>query len=110
MSNPSGQRPSGQRPSGTWDVVVSTPFGDQDLSIDIVVDGTDVSGVSRHSSGTFPFEGGTLTGDTVTFDVSLTAPVTADLKITMTFDGDTVTGKAKAGLMPGFTIRGSRAG
>ncbi len=95
--------------SGTWDVVVATPFGDQDLSIDIVVDGTAVSGVSRHSSGTFPFEGGTLAGDTVTFDVTLTSPVTADLKITMTFDGDTVTGTAKTGLMPGFRITGRRA-
>ena len=109
MSNPAGQNPAAQSPSGRWNVVVATPFGDQDLSIDLVVDGTDVSGVSRHSSGTFPFEGGTLTGDTVTFDVSLTAPVTADLTITMTFDGDTVTGTAKAGLMPGFTITGQRA-
>jgi hypothetical protein len=104
MSNPAGRNPQ-----GTWNVVVSTPFGDQDLSIDIVVDGQNVSGVARHSSGAFPFQGGALTGDTVTFDVSLTAPVTADLKITMTFDGDTVTGTAKAGLMPGFPIAGHRA-
>ncbi len=95
--------------AGTWDVVVATPFGDQDLSVDLVVDGTEVSGVSRHAAGTFPFRGGTLADDTVTFDVTLTSPVTADLTITMTFDGDTVTGKAKSGLMPGFRITGRRA-
>jgi hypothetical protein len=100
--------------AGTWNVVVATPFGDQDLSIDLVVDGagpgsTAVSGVARHAAGTFPFEGGTLKGDTATFRVSMTAPVTADLKVTLTADGDTISGKAKAGLMPSFAVHGRRA-
>jgi hypothetical protein len=100
--------------AGIWDVIVSTPFGDQDLTIDLVVDGTApggtaVSGVARHAAGTFPFEGGTLKGHTVTFRVSMTAPVTADLKVTLTADGDTISGKAKAGLMPSFAVHGRRA-
>jgi hypothetical protein len=95
--------------AGTWDVVVATPFGEQDLVIDLVADGADVSGVARHAAGTFPFEGGTLREDTVTFEVSMTAPVTADLKVTLRVDGDTISGKAKAGLMPSFAVRGTRA-
>jgi hypothetical protein len=96
--------------AGTWNVVVATPFGDQDLRIDLVVDGAAVSGVARHAAGTFPFEGGTLKGGTATFRVSMTAPVTADLKVTLTAEGDTISGTAKAGLMPAFAVRGRREG
>ena len=96
-------------PAGTWNVTVATPFGDQDLTIDLKVDGDKVSGTAKHPSGTFPFDGGTYRDDTVTFEVSLTAPVKADLKVTATADGDRLSGKAKAGLMPSFTISGTRA-
>lgn len=96
-------------PAGTWNVIVATPFGDQDLEISLKVDGEDVSGTAKHPSGTFPFEGGTYRDDTVTFEVSLTAPVATDLKVTVTADGDRISGKAKAGLMPSFTISGTRA-
>lgn len=96
-------------PAGTWNVVVATPFGDQDLEITLVIDGEKVSGTATHPSGAFPFEGGTYRGDKVVFEVSLTAPVTADLKVTLQADGDTISGKAKAGLMPSFKVRGTRA-
>jgi hypothetical protein len=96
-------------PSGTWNVVVSTPFGEQDLKIQLDVDGEDVSGVATHASGSFPFEGGTYRDDKVKFEVSLTAPVQADLKVTLQADGDAISGKAKAGLLS-FKAAGTRAG
>jgi len=96
-------------PAGTWNVTVATPFGDQDLAIELKIDGEKVSGTAKHPSGTFPFEGGSYTDDTVKFEVSLEAPVKADLTVTVKADGDSLTGKAKAGLMPSFTITGTRA-
>lgn len=96
-------------PAGTWNVNVSTPFGDQQLSISIVVDGSDVSGVATHESGTYPFSGGTYVNDKVTFEVSLTSPIKADLKIKVQADGDTITGKAKAGMLS-LKVKGTRAG
>lgn len=96
-------------PTGTWNVTVATPFGDQDLVIDLKVDGDEVSGTAKHPSGTFPFDGGTYHDDVVKFEVSLEAPVKADLKVTVKADGDTLSGKAKAGLMPSFTLSGTRA-
>ena len=96
-------------PAGTWNVVVASPFGDQPLTIDLVVDGDDVSGSAKHSAGTFPFSGGTYRGDTVVFEVSLTTPVTADLKVTLQADGDSISGKAKTGILPSFKVTGTRA-
>lgn len=96
-------------PAGTWNVTVATPFGDQDLTIDLRVDGEKVSGVAKHPAGTFPFDGGRYRDDRVVFEVSLEAPVKTDLKITLTADGDTISGTAKAGIMPSFTVRGTRA-
>ena len=96
-------------PAGTWNVTVATPFGDQDLEIDLKVDGEKVSGTAKHPSGTFPFEGGRYRDDKVVFEVSLEVPVKADLKVTLQADGDTISGKAKAGLMPSFKVSGTRA-
>ena len=96
-------------PAGTWKVTVSSPFGDQPLTIDLIVDGHDVSGTATHSAGTFPFTGGEYRDDEVTFQVSLTAPVTADLKVTLRADGDAITGKAKTGILPSFRVTGTRA-
>ena len=96
-------------PAGTWNVVVASPFGDQPLTIELVVDGEEVSGTAQHSSGTFPFSGGTYRQDEVVFEVSLTSPITADLKVTLKADGDSISGKAKTGIMPGFTVTGTRA-
>ena len=96
-------------PAGSWNVTVATPFGEQILLIDLVVDGEKVSGTAKHDAGTFPFEGGTYRDDKVVFDVSLEAPVKTDLKVTLKADGDTIDGKAKAGIMPGFAVTGTRA-
>jgi len=95
-------------PAGTWNLTVSTPFGPQELQLEIVVDGDEVHGTATHSSGSMPFEGGTYENDEVTFEVSLTAPVTADLKVKLKADGDELTGSAKAGLLS-FTADGTRA-
>jgi len=96
-------------PAGTWNVTVATPFGDQSLAITLDVSGVAVSGVARHDAGTFPFSGGTYRDDKVVFEVSLEAPVRADLKVTLQADGDSISGKAKAGLMPSFKVTGTRA-
>ncbi|MEO8262903.1 MAG: hypothetical protein ABI566_10075 [Pseudolysinimonas sp.] len=97
-------------PAGTWNVNVATPFGDQSLAIDLVVDGEKVSGAAKHDAGTFPFEGGTYRDDEVVFEVSLEAPVKIDLKVTIKADGDTIEGEAESGLMPSFKVTGTRAG
>lgn len=95
-------------PAGLWNLTVSTPFGPQELQLDIVVDGDQVSGTATHSSGSTPFSGGTYENDEVTFEVTLTQPVSADLKVTLKADGDTLTGKAKAGMLS-FNAEGQRA-
>jgi hypothetical protein len=95
-------------PAGTWNVTVSTPFGPQQLTIDLVVDGEKVSGTATHESGTFPFEGGTYAKDEVTFEVTLTQPVSADLTVTLKADGDRITGTARSGLFR-FQAEGTRA-
>jgi hypothetical protein len=96
-------------PAGSWNVTVATPFGDQDLTIDMRVDGEKVSGVAKHPAGSFPFDGGRFRDDRVVFEVSLEAPVKADLKIKLRADGDEISGTAKAGIMPSFAVRGTRA-
>lgn len=89
-------------------MTVSTPFGDQDLVIDLNVDGEKVSGAATHPSGAFPFDGGVYKNDEVKFHLSLTTPVKADLKVKLKADGDAISGKARSGLLS-FGLKGTRA-
>lgn len=95
-------------PSGAWNVTVSTPFGPQELTIELKVVGEKVSGIAKHDSGTMSFDGGTYKDDKVKFHVSLTSPITAELKVSAKADGDTLTGKASAGMLS-FNLKGTRA-
>ena len=94
-------------PAGLWNVTVATPFGDQELTIEVVVDGEKVSGTATHASGKFPFEGGTYRDDKVVFKVSLTTPVKADLTVKARADGDRLKGSARSGLLS-FKVNGTR--
>ncbi|CAN5365810.1 hypothetical protein BH09ACT4_BH09ACT4_09350 [soil metagenome] len=95
-------------PAGTWNFTVATPFGDQTLVVELAVDGDKVSGTATHDSGMFPLTDGSYRDGKVVFELSLTTPVTADLKVTLKADGDTMSGKAKAGLLS-FKMTGTRA-
>jgi hypothetical protein len=96
-------------PAGTWNLAVASPFGDQKLTVELVVDGSAVSGVATHEAGTFPFTGGSYRDDKAVFEMRLTEPIKADLKVTLTADGDSIAGKAKTGIFPSFKVTGTRA-
>jgi hypothetical protein len=96
-------------PAGNWNVTVATPFGDQEMLLEIVIHGEKVSGSAKFASGgNMRFSGGEYHDDKLTLGMSLTTPVKADLKVTLTADGDTISGKAKAGMLS-FKATGTRA-
>ena len=96
-------------PAGSWNVTVATPFGDQEMVLEIVVQGEKVSGHATFAAGgDMRFSGGEYRDDKVTLGMSLTTPVKADLKVTLKADGDTISGKAKAGMLS-FKASGTRA-
>lgn len=97
--------------TGTWHLSIATPVGEQKADLELVQHGPDqVSGVTRNGDdGETPLTDPQLTGNTLTWKSTFNRPVRVTAKMELTFDGDTVTGTAKAGIFPTLKIVGQRA-
>ena len=96
---------------GKWNVELNTPMGIQKIAIVFKVDGETLSGSMGGGmmSGTTEFEGGTVSGDKVSWPLKITQPMSMTLKCTATIDGDNITGEASMGMMGKAKFAGSRA-
>jgi hypothetical protein len=96
--------------TGTWNLVIATPIGDQKVELEIVQDGTTVTGVTRNDlEGETPMLEPTLQGNKLKWKSQTTKPMKLTAKMEVTFDGDSATGSAKAGMFPAAKITGQRA-
>jgi hypothetical protein len=98
-------------PAGTWDLDVVTPFGSQQLQLELATDGAAVTGTASLGSTSVPIRNGRLAGELLTFEVDVTDPMELTLAVKLTLDGDSLTGKAKAKgkLLPSAKVTGTRA-
>ncbi len=98
-------------PAGTWELDVVTPFGSQQLQLELATDGATVTGTASLGSTSVPIRDGRLAGELLTFEVDVTDPMELTLAVKLTLDGDSLTGKAKAKgkLLPSAKVTGTRA-
>jgi len=84
--------------TGDWDMTVNSPQGASTTLVTFKQDGEKVSGIFKGQQGSVPFEGGTLTGNDLTFTFTITTQG-MQLPITLTgkVEGATMTGKADFG-------------
>src|SRR6185295_7752597 len=84
--------------TGDWDVTVNSPQGANTTLVTFTQVGEKVSGIFKSERGQLPFEGGTLTGNDLTFTFTITTQG-MQLPITLTgkVDGATMAGKADFG-------------
>lgn len=93
------------RIDGTWDVVLGTPRGDRLATLRLAQDGATVIGTMNDIA----IEDGTWQAGQLTFSARLTQPVKVKVRCSLTIDGDTMTGTAKAGKLPvSAPLRGRR--
>ena len=97
-------------PTGTWEVEVVTPFGSQQLQLDLVTTGSTVTGTASVGSTSVPIRDGRIVGDQLTFEADVTDPMELTLAVKLTIDGDDLSGKAKAKgkLFPSAKVTGTR--
>ena len=81
---------------GTWDMTIQTPRGTRAAELLLATTGDTVTG----TLGDKPIENGTVIEGGITFGGKLTTPLKLNITCTATIDGDTMTGKAKAALLP----------
>ena len=95
--------------SGTWNITISTLFGSQDATLDLVVDGSAVRGTARSSAGDIALREGTARGAALTIPIELSSPIAVRATAELTVTGDTLKGKIVGGPVPGIRVKGVRA-
>ncbi|CAO5163081.1 conserved hypothetical protein [Frankia sp. AiPs1] len=93
---------------GRWEIVLSSPIGEQKGALEIKTDGAGFTGSMVQDGMTLEIADGRIDGDKISWSVKVTSPMKLTLKSTATVSGDTMTGKAKPGIMPGMSFTGTR--
>jgi hypothetical protein len=92
---------------GSWKCTVKSPLGDQNLTLLIRSEGSRFTGEAGGAMGSMPIEG-EITGDTLSWKLSVTTPMTMTLDCEATIDGDALTGSVGAGAFGSFPLTGTR--
>ncbi|HXQ46595.1 MAG TPA: hypothetical protein VN806_08270 [Caulobacteraceae bacterium] len=94
---------------GNWNIVVSSPMGDQPSTLSLKAEGGELTGTQGAQGQSSPIANGKVDGDTVSWANSITQPFPMTLEFTGTVAGDTLNGNVKAGSFGTFPFKGSRA-
>jgi hypothetical protein len=93
-------------------MTIDTPMGKQHARLELTenADGTwQGTSHSADSGETSDLTDISVSGDEVSWQQAVTKPMKLNLKCTVTIDGDTLSGKAKAGMFPAVKMTGERA-
>jgi hypothetical protein len=96
--------------TGIWNLSIATPLGEQKVELELVQDGDQISGVSRNElEGEQAMLEPALNGKRLSWKSDITKPIKVTAKMELTFNGDSCTGTARAGVFPAAKIIGRRA-
>jgi hypothetical protein len=93
---------------GKWNITIKTPVGDKTGVLDLVVDGSSLSGSLYDADHVVAISGGRVDGNRLTWSAKITRPMRLSLKFTAIVDADHIEGTAKH-LLGSASFRGSRA-
>jgi len=95
---------------GTWKLTVNTPMGVQESTLKISASGATLTGTqSAGSSESRPIESGTVNGNNISWQASITRPMSLTLEFSGTVDGDNMSGSVKLGPFGKQSFSGVRA-
>jgi hypothetical protein len=95
--------------AGTWNLTIDTPMGKQSAVLTLEETASGVTGVASADGESMPLDNVAVDGQRVTFKQAITKPMKLTVNFDLTVDGDTIGGKAKAGMFPASKVTGSRA-
>jgi hypothetical protein len=94
---------------GTWQMTLQTPMGAQSTTVELVSDGSSLTGTQSGNGESGPIYDGSVDGDTATWKIDITRPMKLTVTFSATVDGDSISGSAKAGMFPKSSFTGTRA-
>jgi hypothetical protein len=99
--------------AGTYDCTIKTPMGDQKATFTVNPsdDGASFSGgISSDMMGSMDIPSGSVSGNTLSWQMKMTSPMPMDLDCEATVAGDELTGAIKAGAFGSMALTGTRQG
>jgi hypothetical protein len=94
---------------GTWEITVQSPIGAQPSTVVLSTEGGMLTGEQAGNGESGPIYDGKLDGDNVSWAVDVSKPMSLTVKFSGTIEGDTISGKVKAGMFPAMAFTGSRS-
>ena len=94
---------------GTWNLTMQTPMGERRSSLTLATAGGTLTGKQEAEGNTTDIAEGTVSGNELSWKVSITNPMPLTLTFTGTVDGDTLNGSADTGMFGSFPFEGTRA-
>lgn len=97
---------------GTYDFVAQSPMGEQTGTFTVVPsdDGTSFTGQLSGGMGTMDVQDGTISGNTLTWQMKMGMPMPMTLDCQATVDGDAVTGTISAMMLGKMPFTAQRQG
>jgi hypothetical protein len=94
---------------GTWQMTLQTPMGAQSTTVELVSDGSSLTGTQSGNGESGAIYDGSVDGDTATWKIDITRPMKLTVTFSATVEGDSISGSAKAGMFPKSSFTGTRA-
>jgi hypothetical protein len=83
---------------GTWQITAQTPMGEQQSTVELALAGDKLEGRMTAPEEAAIYDG-SVSGNELSWRVDITKPMALKLQINATLDGDTMSGKIKAGML-----------
>src|SRR5262245_65520202 len=94
---------------GTWQLTMNTPMGERRSTLTLSTAGGTLTGKQEAEGNTTDIAEGTVNGNDVSWQVSITNPMPLTLTFSGTVDGNEMRGTADTGMVGGFPFEGTRA-
>jgi hypothetical protein len=93
---------------GKWNITLKTPMGDKSGVLDLMTDGTSLTGSLSDAEHHAVINDGKVAGNELTWSATITKPMNLKFKFKATVDADRISGTAKH-LLGKATFSGTRA-
>ena len=94
---------------GTWNISIETPMGTRNSTLALKSEGDKLTGTQSEGNRSTEIADGAVSGNQVSWKVSIDKPVAMELKFSGEVEGDKISGKASAGMFGSFPFSGTRA-
>ncbi|MCC6948808.1 MAG: hypothetical protein IT539_13655 [Bradyrhizobiaceae bacterium] len=94
---------------GTWNIAIETPMGTRNSTLVLKAEGDKLTGTQSEGADATQIADGAVSGNQVSWKVSITNPMPMDLDFSAEIDGDKISGKAATAMFGSFPFTGSRA-